>query len=144
MQKLWLVIVLTLLTACVAKTNYYAATLQTWQGAPVDDLVKTWGLPDQVVANANHTSNYIYTSKSEQKFPYPTSNQFVTVINKNGMAIGSAVPGLNTDPSVLTLHCTTIFNIDNHNMIIGTQHGGGNCFGDQNFRQLKAYPHAKN
>jgi hypothetical protein len=117
---------LLLLSAC-ATTKNYQAMLNHWQGAPVKDLMQSWGYPDAGVKLPSGNTVYMYTRQQTFIAP-PTPNTTPTIINANGTPLAvTTYNGQFIGGQELTMTCRTWFEVNPQGVIVGTRFQGNNC-----------------
>lgn len=124
MRILILLSLVILLTSC-ATTNYYNHTVTRWRGSKSQNLIASWGQPNQIIKSAGGGQALIYTS-------HPTGigyNQYQNVVYAvgRGRTIAAQVPS--NQPQVNMVGCTTIFITNSQGVITDTRFFGGDCVG---------------
>ncbi|MDX1902312.1 MAG: hypothetical protein SFW66_10005 [Gammaproteobacteria bacterium] len=114
-------LVVLLLTGCAASLDQ--SLDKKWHGRTGDQIIEERGKPTEIKHAANGHTFYIYYTKRIQPFPYPDTFNRVIVAGRNGTAVGYAVP--NNPTSSFTLHCETIFELNDKNQVIKTRAEGG-------------------
>ncbi len=93
----------TLVSGC-ATTSDYSQAVNSWKGSNVKQLTGTWGFPSSNATAPNGNKLYIY--------------------NQNEV---TSVPGPFGRPQTESMNCTTWFEVDASNTIVGTEYRGNGC-----------------
>lgn len=125
MNKLIISLGLLFLLAGCATTANYQQSLNRWQGAQAQDLVKAWGNPDSSIRLQSGNTIYMYMRKQLYSRPVtpPMPTFTVTGTPVYNMGFANAYAGTQT----LSLYCRTWFEMNNKNVIINTRFEGNNC-----------------
>lgn len=115
---------LILLTSC-ASTNYYEQTINSWRGSSIQDLVKSWGEPNQIIKSADGSQIISYITKRPLYFGNTDYQTMVFVAG--GKNIGVQVP--RNQPRTMMTGCATQFSVDREGKIISAHSWGGACMG---------------
>jgi hypothetical protein len=116
------------LAAC-ATANYYSQALNSWQGTHIEDLIRTWGVPDRMINMPDGTTYYVYTSESYQSTPPTLTPGYATYTNSAGKPVMSTIM-FPTPPTTFLLQCTTWFQVNNQHVIVSAHAKGNYCFAD--------------
>lgn len=116
-----------ILTGCATEAKY-SAKLDTWIGHNIQELINSWGYPDNTLQAPNGNTVYVYGYNATSYIP-PTYN---TTSNYN--VIGNSVYGNSTTSSYggynIQHSCTTFIEIDSSNTIVRWQWKGNACRSD--------------
>jgi hypothetical protein len=137
-QRIVVIFFMFLLSSCASiQGNYYNQTIDSWDGANVSTLLKTWGKPDKKLNTLSGSTVYVY-KKQENRRP---NNATKKVDVKYKPAGTSAITAHKTRwNNGMTLFCIVAFEVNNQGTIIDTQTQGNNCFADMAFMQAMKNP----
>jgi hypothetical protein len=130
-----------LLSGCGTTTNYYTQTAQSWKGASLNSLSKSWGRPDQTVADRQGSTIYVYKSESYQR-----SNTMVSPsmgVNNGGNGRPVIVSDSNANANWnrnMSLSCVTYFIANSKHVITDVKTAGNNCFGGASYSSRMSNP----
>lgn len=123
-----------LLSSCATTTNnYYSSTIQTWQGASSQDLVKVWGQPDIKATGPNGYTAYVYKTEGYRANYTSPAPQIGVNFAEGGKPIIVSQPNLS--PNInrgLALLCTTLFTTNSKGIIIESKSQGAGCYANSN------------
>lgn len=132
-----------LLSSCTTTTtNYYSSTVEGWQGAQANGLVKTWGRPDIQVKGPQGNTAYIYKTETYSANQGMASPAVGVNFSADGKPI--IVSQNNFNPSAnrgLAITCTTVFLANNKGVITDTKVIGRSCYGNQGFAKRYGRSH---
>ncbi|MEZ8990095.1 hypothetical protein AB4571_15345 [Vibrio breoganii] len=124
MKKLLLIVVITILSGC-ATTERYNAILDTWMGHDTEELVNSWGYPDNSFVAPNGNKVYVYGYQASTYVPQ--TNYTTTTYN----AVGGTLYGNSTTNSVggytVQHNCTTFFEVDESGTLVNWRWKGNAC-----------------
>jgi len=124
-KSLYTVFLLTtlLLVGC-ATTAKYEASLNSWMGHDVNELVNSWGYPVNSFKAPNGNTVYVYDSSGSYTMPINT--------NTTHNIIGNSIYSHSTTTGGQTLNfwCRTFFEINESNEIVLWRWEGNNCVSD--------------
>src|SRR3990167_2922 len=132
-----------LLNSCATTTpppaNYYDATVQSWQGSPVQALLQHWGEPDSKTITPQGYMTYSYQKSTYHLYPPSTTPMLETTVTASGKNI--QVPTANPEHSgYQTSTCTASFETNNRGIIIATHTQGKHCIMGTEFVKKMANP----
>ena len=133
-----LLLLFCLLTACATPTNYQAQALKSWQGSNITQLIRVWGVPNQILNIPNGNSYYVYVEQNLQSSPGGYAVGLITTSSPKQASQTSTLLVPNA-PNYFLLKCTTSFEVNSQNIIVGAQSKGNYCFTSQ-----AALPNVKN
>lgn len=124
MRILFYFVLFSLVSSC-GTLKSSANNINQWQNKSANDLLKTWGTPNQTIHAENGHTFYIYLSENYSNYSAPTTAGLPTITLSGGKPVmTTSAPTLN---SSLPLQCITRFEADKQNKIIFIQQMGDNC-----------------
>jgi hypothetical protein len=120
LRNIVFIILVVLISAC-ATTAKYEAILNTWVGHDVNELVNSWGYPQNSFKAPNGNTVYVYGSSGSYTMPTQT--------NTTHNVIGNTVYSNSTTTGGQTLNfwCRTYFEVDDSNKIVTWRWEGNRC-----------------
>lgn len=114
------VLVIALLSGCATSAKYNAI-LDTWMGHDVNELVNSWGYPQNSFKAPNGNTVYVYGSSGSYTMPTQTNTTYNVV--------GNTVYGnsYTTGGQTLNFWCRTFFEVNDQNIIVNWRWEGNNC-----------------
>lgn len=128
-----------LLAGCATTQNYLLA-VRSWKGTDVNRLFVRWGYPDHTEKLPNGHILYVYKENYHGRYPVYTTPGFTTVKTEGGRAVVTSVPSTIQGGGTYDFRCTTWFEVDKHNRILGTSFRGNNCAATKEFLRARANP----
>lgn len=132
-----LLLIILLASCATTTTNYYPKTVNSWQGANVNQLMKKWGHPNQKVTTLSGNTVYIYKSKGYQNPITPTSPIGMHV-NRQGGAVFTLTPST-YGGGAKPLDCLAAFEFNAQGTIVDTKVQGNGCYADKLFADEKGF-----
>ena len=132
MRILLITLLIAFLSACAAHNtnstheayhNYYAK----WRGMNANDLVKTWGTPNQTKVDRHGNKSYVYTTESTQSYPSSAAFGTTTTVNAGGLPVVTGAPPVHAKKTVVAGKCTTTFHLNKKNIVVGITMMGNSC-----------------
>lgn len=114
------VLVIALLSGCATSAKYNAI-LDTWMWHDVNELVNSWGYPQNSFKAPNGNTVYVYGSSGSYTMPTQTNTTYNVV--------GNTVYGnsYTTGGQTLNFWCRTFFEVNDQNIIVNWRWEGNNC-----------------
>lgn len=108
------------LSGC-ATTEKYENVLSSWVGSDVNQLVNSWGYPQNSFQAPNGNTVYVYGTSGSYTMPQQTTSTY--------NAVGNTVYGNSTTTGGQTLSfwCKTYFEVDDSDRIVTWRWEGNNC-----------------
>ena len=115
------------LTAC-ATTEKYEAILNTWVGASVNDLVSSWGYPQESFQAPNGNMVYVYSKSMNFVMPTQTTSRY-DIQSDPLYGLPTTVYGntTTTGGQTLSYSCRTFFEVNQSKKIVSWRWEGNNC-----------------
>lgn len=115
-----------ILTGCATRANY-EKILNSWVGAPAENLVRSWGAPISTFRMSSGNEIYIYDKRRSTVVTMP-----VQVQQNPGIFVGNMYyPGqtMVTGGQVIPIHlsCRTEFEVNQTGTIVRWRHEGNAC-----------------
>ncbi len=114
------------LTGCATVDNYRVA-VQSWHGATSSQLFQVWGYPNQIRHLPDRNTLYVYRYEDRGRSPVFTTPGYTSVTTKEGHTLVTHVPTTVTGGETYDYYCTTWFELNRKNRIIGTSFRGNSC-----------------
>jgi hypothetical protein len=120
LKRSFLLSILLAIVGC-ATTAKYEEVLNTWIGADVNQLVDSWGYPQNSFEAPNGNKVYTYSSSGQITMPTQT--------NSNYNIYGNTIYGSTTTTGgqTINLSCTTHFEADPTGRIVKWSYKGNQC-----------------
>jgi hypothetical protein len=134
-----------LVAACVATllgcstTHNYSVAVKSWRGASTVALFDIWGYPNRIMKLPNGNNLYIYREEQKGEIAPTILPSYSTVTKRGNQTVVSSTPSIITGGTRFNMKCTTWFEVNRKNRIVGTSFRGNNCVADEQF--LKKYSH---
>lgn len=128
-----------LLSACASIDNYRVA-VQSWHGATSSQLFRVWGYPNQIRRLPDGNTLYVYRYEDRGRSPIFTTPGYTSVTTKEGNTLVTHVPTTVSGGETYDYHCTTWFEINRKNRIIGTSFRGNSCTATAAAMQMNSRP----
>lgn len=128
-------LLMTILFVGCATQQYYATTVNSWQGSNTQKLFKRWGLPDRQMQLPNGHTVYVYTlqesvntssASTHNTDAYQTGGQSYVAVTHTSYAGGEHT----------IKQCTTWFEADSTGKIVGVSYSGDACRANSHFNAL--------
>lgn len=126
MRTLFVLSLIIFLVAC-ATNNDYVKVLDTWRGKQLENLLQSWGAPDQVISIPGGNTYYVYSAQSIQSAPGPYIPTFATFSNNENKAVMGTIM-MPSPPSLYVLTCRTWFEVNKNNKIVNVGAKGNYCY----------------
>ncbi|WP_230584160.1 hypothetical protein [Piscirickettsia salmonis] len=126
-MKIFVVLFTLILLSGCATTAKYRAQVERWKGHDVNDLIQAWGPPDTTFKMPNGNLYYSYRVNNINRLPsyYVPGN--TTVSDRDGKTYITTSGGYQTGGGTIKSNCTTSFQVNKKDIIIGTHFQGNAC-----------------
>ncbi|HYF97689.1 MAG TPA: hypothetical protein VD770_01770 [Coxiellaceae bacterium] len=138
-RQIWIGLLSLALVSC-ASTGNYQTTVESWYGAPAQDLFSSWGYPDITERAPDGHHLYIYKTTDNASQPAP---------DFPGRSFTMTEAGDKLDPEYIAeqkakagVICQTTFEADRSNHIIKVNFEGPSCAAKSQFVRLMGNPKA--
>lgn len=134
---------LILLSGCASSNGkYYQQAVQSWEGANVQGLIKTWGSPDKRVVGPTGNTVLVYQNQSYSAYNSMSSPAIGVHFSGTGHPVITTAPSTNNSVTrgAMTLTCITVFEVDRKGTIVDTSTQGNSCYSNQSFAEKIAKP----
>lgn len=117
------ILVMTLLLSIIgcATTEKYEEVLDSWVGSDIQELINSWGYPENSYKAPNGNKVYVYKNDGSVHIPGQTTvtNQ---VVGDNVYSTTNTSAGVTVD-----YNCSTYFETDTYGKIVTWSWKGNNC-----------------
>lgn len=127
------------LSGCATVDNYRVA-VQSWHGATSSQLFRVWGYPNQIRHLPGGNTLYVYRYEDRGRSPVFTTPGYTSVTTKEGNTLVTHVATTVSGGETYDYHCTTWFEVNRRNRIIGTSFRGNSCTATANAMQTNSRP----
>lgn len=125
MKKLAAIAAAALLATACASTAKYEGILESWLGAPAENLVNSWGPPTQVQVLGEDTF-YIYQHSAQGTYTIPGQAPTYTTTCNYGTCTTTPSGGRTAQTHSYHHHCKTTFTIRS-DIIVSWRYYGNSC-----------------
>lgn len=112
------------LSGCATQAKY-KEKLNTWIGAPVDNLVSSWGYPSSQLTAPNGNTVYVYERSGGYVTP-TTSTTNASVTGYGNSAYGTATT-TTYGGQFISMSCRTFFEVGPSRTIVSWRYEGNAC-----------------
>lgn len=127
------------LSGCATVQNYRVA-VQSWHGATSAELFRIWGYPNQIRRLPDRNTLYVYRYEDRGRAPVFTTPGYTSVTTREGNTVVTHVPTTVSGGETYNYHCTTWFEVNRKNRIIGTSFRGNSCTATEQAMRTNARP----
>ncbi len=120
-----------------ATTHNYSMAVKSWRGATTVALFDTWGYPNKIMKLPNGNNLYVYQEEQKGEIAPTILPSYSTVTKRGRETVVSSTPAIISGGTKYHMKCTTWFEVNRRNRIVGTSFRGNNCVADEAF--LKKY-----
>lgn len=124
MRKLAIVAVVLALSGCATSAKY-EALLDTWKGKNINELVESWGYPDNTITAPNGNTVYVYGY--HQSTYIPKTNYVSSGVGFDGGNLDSRISISSFGGYTVEENCSTYFEVDSGKTIIMWKWKGNAC-----------------
>lgn len=125
-----------ILVASCATQQYYATTVNSWQGMSQQQLFQAWGYPSRQMQLQNGHTVYVYNSRTITN-PQQTYISGTTDVQQSGGQTYVTRTHSSNQASQIA-RCTTWFEADKTGTIVGTSFNGDGCVASAKFSKQYA------
>lgn len=137
-------ILIFILSSCASTTNYYTPTVNSWRGANINTLLKTWGVPDNKLTGPAGNIVLVYNQQRFNTSMGATSPSVGVTFTPGGTPIMTTIPNTNfTATRGMTAICTTLFVADAKGTITQIK-SSGPCYANARFQASRQNPQIGN
>ncbi len=106
------------LSACISMQNY-SDVVHSWRGAPINELLDVWGYPNRIERLPNGHRLYIYSDANKGRYPVYTTPSYSSMTTRRGRTTTTHVPTVTSGGGIYDLRCTTWFETNRRQRIVG-------------------------
>jgi hypothetical protein len=138
--KVFFLVATSFLLASCATQQYYAATINTWQGANQEQVYRTWGYPNKIRKLPNGNKLLIYREREQGSEPVFAIPGTTTVEQgRRGHTRVVTTQGTISGGGSYDLRCTTWFELNKKGRVVNTSFRGNNCVATKQFMMNHTY-----
>ncbi len=134
-----IILLCSLMTAC-ATQQYYASTVNTWQGQNAKQLFRIWGYPDREMKLPHGHVLYVYRVHQVQDVPAMRIPGQTDVYTAGGQTYVTTTHDVVEGGEHVVSNCTTWFETDSTGKIVGVEFRGNACEAGDKFKQQYSAP----
>lgn len=142
MKRLPVVMLLasTLFLAACATQQYYAAAVNSWQGASEKQVYHVWGYPNKTRKMDNGHRLLIYNFHERGRNPvYQTSGTTTVEQGRRGRTRVTTTGPSYSGGGTYNLRCTTFFELNKNKRVVNTSFRGNDCVATKQYMMMHTY-----
>lgn len=124
MKSLAVILAALALSGCATSAKY-EALLETWKGKSINELVESWGYPDNTIMAPNGNTVYVYGY--HQSTYIPKTNYISSGVGFDGGNLANSISISSFGGYTVEESCSTYFEVDADKVIIKWKWKGNAC-----------------